>query len=328
MASKLVRSRWAALGAAVAVTLGAGGLSLSQAAEPTNGGPVYIALDTPCRVADTRASSTVGPKNTPIAAGAANAYTIQITGNSGNCTGIPAEATGVAINLTAINNTTQSHFRVYPADSALPGTANLVFGPGQTPLSNKVDVGLSPTGQIKIYNHAGTTNAAVDIFGYYIGHNHDDRYYTESEVDTALAGKDNVEGAVSGGNLAEAVAGAPEVLRTVTVQTPTSGYIIANASATLHGNGALSAAECSITTGTTVDNNALMTAYAASGQRQTLSGTRGFQENKAFIIGTSPSYTIRFVCQGVGGSPVLEDAQLNATFVPDPDAFGFIIIGP
>jgi hypothetical protein len=33
----------------------------------------------------------------------------------------------------------------------------------------------------------GTADLIVDVAGYYIDHNHDDRYYTETEIDTALA---------------------------------------------------------------------------------------------------------------------------------------------
>lgn len=188
MSQQLFRSRWAAIGAAVAVTLGAGGLSLADAAVSSGDKPVFVALERPCRVADTRSVGTVGPRNTPI--GPAQSHEIRITGGSGTCTGalaVPNDAVAVALNVTAINNTTRSHFRVYPADATLPTTSNLNFGPGQTPIANKVDVGLSSTGRIRIFNLAGTTDAAVDVFGYYIDHTHDDRYYTEEEIDTRLS---------------------------------------------------------------------------------------------------------------------------------------------
>lgn len=184
----VLRTRWAAIGAAVAVTLGAGGLYTATAAIGTGDKPVYIALDTPCRVTDTRpAPFNVGPRNSPI--GPAESLTIQITGDNGNCTGtlaVPTDAVAVALNVTAIDNTAQSHFRIYPADATLPTVSNLNFGIGQTPIANKVDVGLSPTGQIKIFNRAGTTHAAVDISGYYTDHHHDDRYYTKTQTDTRI----------------------------------------------------------------------------------------------------------------------------------------------
>lgn len=190
----LIRTKWAAVGAAVAVTLGAGGVSLTQAAISSGEKPVYVALVEPCRLVDTRPASNIGPKNTPIAAGEASAYEIQVTGANGNCTGalaIPAEAVAVAANVTAIApvapTTGRSFFTVYPGDAALPTTSNLNFLNGAPPAPNKVDVGLSATGTIRIFNNEGTAHAAVDVFGYYIDHNHDDRYYTETEVDTAIA---------------------------------------------------------------------------------------------------------------------------------------------
>ena len=190
----LIRTKWAAVGAAIAVTLGAGGVSLTQAAISSGEKPVYVALDAPCRLVDTRPGSTIGPKNTPIAAGEANAYEILVTGANGNCTGglaIPADAVAVAANVTAIapvaTATGRSYFTVYPGDAALPTTSNLNFLNGAPPAPNKVDVGLSATGTIKIYNNEGSAHAAVDVFGYYVDHNHDDRYYTEGEVDSAIA---------------------------------------------------------------------------------------------------------------------------------------------
>jgi hypothetical protein len=203
--SQMFRSRWAAIGAAVAVTLGAGGVSLTQAAISSDAKPVYVALDTPCRVVDTRpGDSNVGPRATPIGAGDAAAYTIQITGASGDCTGalaVPSGAVAVATNVTVIAPSGaasgRSFFTIYPAGATRPVTSNLNFVNGQAPTPNKVDVGLSADGTITIYNNEGTAHAAVDVFGYYIDHTHDDRYYTKAqtytkaEVDGALAGKAN-----------------------------------------------------------------------------------------------------------------------------------------
>jgi hypothetical protein len=54
-----------------------------------------------------------------------------------------------------------------------------------------MNVTTSANGSICLYVY-GTADLIVDIAGYYIDHNHDDRYYTETEVDTALAGKSDV----------------------------------------------------------------------------------------------------------------------------------------
>lgn len=86
----------------------------------------HVALPAPCRLVDTRPDSQVGPKGTPVAAGDAAAYTIQVTGGSGRCTdalAVPADATAVAINVTAVAPVApagRSYLTVFPADADRP----------------------------------------------------------------------------------------------------------------------------------------------------------------------------------------------------------------
>ena len=64
------RSRWSAVGAAVAVTLG-GGLAIPAAKATISSGEraVFVAI-APCRLLDTRpAPQTVGPRATPLRCG-------------------------------------------------------------------------------------------------------------------------------------------------------------------------------------------------------------------------------------------------------------------
>ena len=179
-----IRTRWAALGAAVAVTLGAGGISLGHAAIGTGDKPVFVGI-TPCRLVDTRpGDSNVGGRTSPL--GANDTLTLQVIGSTGQCTDIPADAVAAAMNVTAIQGSTRSYLSVYPADAALPNASNLNWNGGDPPTPNKVDVGLSAAGEVKITNNAGTVHVAADLVGYYIDHTHDDRYYTETEVDAAL----------------------------------------------------------------------------------------------------------------------------------------------
>jgi hypothetical protein len=120
---------------------------------------------TPCRLFDFRAgANNVGPKNTPL--GTKVAYTQPVVGTNGRCS-IPADAVGVAMNVTIVSPSAQSNLRVYPADAALPATSNLNWLPGQSPTPNKVDVKLSADGKIKLYNHAGTVDVLGDVVGYY-----------------------------------------------------------------------------------------------------------------------------------------------------------------
>jgi hypothetical protein len=167
------------VGAAVAVSLGVGGIAVTNAAVSTGERAAFFPI-TPCRLFDTRpAPSQVGPRSAPL--GPREVYTVQVTGATGNCT-IPADATGVAMNVTTVGGTGASFLTVWPADVAQPQASNLNWVPGSPPTPNKVDVKLSATGAISLYNDAGSVSVLADVVGYYADHNHDDRYYTKAET--------------------------------------------------------------------------------------------------------------------------------------------------
>ncbi|MGB1645483.1 MAG: hypothetical protein ACPHES_10340, partial [Ilumatobacteraceae bacterium] len=91
------RSRWAAIGAAVAVTLGAGGLVGVNAA----GSASSLVPINPARILDTRSSDRVGSLDV---VGASDPYRLKVAGVSG----IPSTGvTGVSLNVTAVD--TQSN---------------------------------------------------------------------------------------------------------------------------------------------------------------------------------------------------------------------------
>jgi hypothetical protein len=176
----MTRSRWAAIGAAVAVTLGAGGLGISHATSPR--GAVAFVPITPCRVLDTRpAPDTVGPRTAPLGPG--ETFTVDAHGDNGDCTGIPAEATGLSLNVTALGATSGTFLTLWAADATQPTASNLNPQPGQPPTPNAVTTGISPTGQFNIFNKVGNVNVIVDVVGYYADHEHDNRYYTKAEID-------------------------------------------------------------------------------------------------------------------------------------------------
>lgn len=165
----LWRSRWAAGGAAVAVTLGLGGaLGISGATISTGDKPVYVPI-APCRLLDTRATSTVGPRATPLGADAV--YSPTVRGTNGNCT-IPAGAIGIMMNTTATNGTEGSFLTVYPADAPRPTASSLNWVGGASPTPNEIAVKLSADGKISLYNFAGTVDVIGDIVGYFEDHRH------------------------------------------------------------------------------------------------------------------------------------------------------------
>ena len=158
-----------ALGAALGVALT---ITATQAwnvtAAPGDTDTTYVPVE-PCRLFDTRpgATPTDGLK-APIAAGAAGVRIQQVTGNVGRCVGIPADASAVQLNVTALNPSAQSFLTVYPADqTAVPSASNLNWVAGQAPTPNSVTVTLSPDGKVKFFNAFGTVDVIADVAGYY-----------------------------------------------------------------------------------------------------------------------------------------------------------------
>ena len=120
----------------------------------------------PCRLFDTRPAATQGARRAPLSAG--ETFTTPVTGSNGDCLDIPSDATGVAMNVTIVNPTARSFLSVFPADLATRSEAsNLNWDAGQAPTPNKVDVPLSPTGEISLFNNNGTVNVFADVVGYY-----------------------------------------------------------------------------------------------------------------------------------------------------------------
>jgi hypothetical protein len=184
MSNGMLRSRWAAIGAAIAVALGGGGLGLAYATASSGERAIYLPIN-PCRLTDTRpAPDTVGARTTPLGTG--ETYTLAGWGNVGNCT-LPNGTAGLALNVTAVGATSPTYLTLWPSDGTRPLSSNLNPWPGQPPTPNAVNVDLSPTGQFNIFNLAGNVDVIIDVVGIYDDHNHDDRYYTKTDLQAELA---------------------------------------------------------------------------------------------------------------------------------------------
>ena len=166
MVNSLLRVRWAALGAAVAVSLGGGVVWVANASGAGTSSS-YVPI-VPCRLADTRPETNVGTRSTQIVAGESAIF--QVTGSNGGCN-IPASATGIASNVTAANPTATSFLAVFPADAAFPNVSNLNWAAMGPPVPNQVTVALSAGGAIKAFNHSGGVDVIIDIVGYYVPSN-------------------------------------------------------------------------------------------------------------------------------------------------------------
>ena len=170
----LWRSRWAALGAAVAVSLGAGGMFVAQAAPGASESTIVTV--TPERILDTRDPVNVGLAGPFVSA---VSQKLQVTGSIATTTGtktvVPAGATGVLLNVTPVSATANGFISIRPGDAAgAPTTSSLNFTTGNI-APNGVQVAL-PTaganaGKIDItfdaYGVAGpTTDILIDVVGY------------------------------------------------------------------------------------------------------------------------------------------------------------------
>ncbi|MEM1332934.1 MAG: hypothetical protein AAGG08_05695 [Actinomycetota bacterium] len=181
------RSTWAAIGAAVAVTVGALGSSVAptvSATRSTGERAAYVPI-APCRLIDTRPDTNIGV--VPGTVGPDETYVIQVRGNPEPCPAtIPADASALAINVTALDQTSRT-FLTFWADGDRPTTSNLNPAPGQPPTPNLVNVPLGSNGSFQFFNRSGEVHVIIDVAGFYVDHDHDDRYYTEAEADSRFA---------------------------------------------------------------------------------------------------------------------------------------------
>ena len=161
------RARWSAIGAAVAVSIGAGGLITFASA--AGGTASTFTPITPCRLLDTRvdgpATGELPPRSTPLGEG--ETLTVTARGNFGKCVALSAAATGAVLNVTTVNPSAGSFLTVWPADKDRPLASSLNWVPGQGATPNQVTTGLDSSGKLSLFNNAGTVDVIVDVVGLY-----------------------------------------------------------------------------------------------------------------------------------------------------------------
>ncbi|MCU1360390.1 MAG: hypothetical protein JWN99_1679, partial [Ilumatobacteraceae bacterium] len=129
------RSAFAAMGAALAVALGAGGVVHyvdADAAPSSHASSSYVPI-APCRLIDTRTETNVGPRSTPLVGGVASIWSVW--GQNGNCS-IPTDATAVTLNVTIANPTASGYLSLWPTDRSQPTASNLNWVAGQAATPN------------------------------------------------------------------------------------------------------------------------------------------------------------------------------------------------
>jgi hypothetical protein len=130
----------------------------------------YTAI-TPFRVCDTRPTSQGITANqcdnaaNPAGFGPIGTTPRVVTIQGFGSPAVPAGATAVVVNVTAIAPTKKTFVTLYPDGSGNPGTSNLNVLAGHV-VANLVEVGLSTAGKIDVFNPVGSINVAIDIEGY------------------------------------------------------------------------------------------------------------------------------------------------------------------
>lgn len=196
---RMMRTRWAAIGAAVAITLGAGGIGMVQAQIGSGEKPVTVTIE-PRRVLDTRFGigldgvfTTNAPRDLQVTGN------VEVAGpNNSTLVGtvVPSGASAALVNVTVVSPTHFGHLSLRPADATgNPTTANVNFAAGSVS-PNAATIDLSASGALELWlvtaSQSGTAHVVVDVLGYTFDHNHDDRYPTAAAVAGALAGKADV----------------------------------------------------------------------------------------------------------------------------------------
>jgi hypothetical protein len=313
----LLRTRWAAIGAAVAITLGAGGIGIVSATVNSGSRTVFVPI-TPCRIMDTRPGFVVGPKTSPL--GPEEIYTVAAHGTHGRCT-LPNDASGLVLNVTATDATLPTFLAVW-GDGARPISSVLNPSPGQPPTPNAVTTDLTGSGQFEIFNKQGNVNVFVDVVGYYADHNHDDRYYTKNQVDQISSSPFIVEGTVQTIAIEAGLFDDPDLASTLTVTAPGPGQFVitgtGNYSALL-SQGLHPDVQCSLTDDGTfdADHRSLYEVWNATPSGSNERSEADLAITRVIDVDAAGDLTLDILCrQQSGGQRVLVVSRIVAHYVP------------
>ncbi len=195
-----LRIRWAAIGAAIAVSLGGGVTLFAQAGTAPASSSTFVAVS-PVRVLDTRDSVVLwaGPFVTGVP------HDVKVTGSIPTAAGaqsvMPAGSTGVVLNVTVLNSTADGFVSVRPADATgAPQTSNINFEARKT-VANSITVNLptsgADAGTFEVWFDSmgvagATADILVDVTGYYSDH-------SVVEIQTAIDNKSDAIAIIGSG---------------------------------------------------------------------------------------------------------------------------------
>lgn len=148
------------LSAALTTLLAAGFL---LAGAPANAAPPAAAASKftpigPVRALDTRTGTGTGGATSPVGPG--KVLTLDLIDF------LPASATAVTLNVTAVTPSAPTYVTVFPAGTPVPTASNLNLAPGDV-RANQVTVTLGAGRKISLYNNSGNVHLVADLTGYY-----------------------------------------------------------------------------------------------------------------------------------------------------------------
>ena len=266
----------------------------------------------PCRLFDFRPGDpNVGPRDTPLRAD--ETYELQVSGTNGDCV-LPDDIDAVSLNVTIVGPTAASHLTLYPADSSRPNASNLNWVAGQAATPNKVDVKVSSSGAIEMYNPFGEVFVLADVNGYYTDDSLDE---IEQRLSVLEITSTTVGSSGDPTDLTQLpVDGAIVEVASFDLEAPGAGSLVVHSSATASDQSPGAKIFCTISDA--VELQAPFQAWESAGNDGSigqLAGTRVFDV-------AAGNHTIWLVCQSATGSidPALGNvsgAVLSYVFVPD-----------
>ncbi len=321
---RLLRTRWAAIGAAVAVALGGGTLFVADAASGPASSTITIE---PVRILDSRTPTDLGlagPFVSPIG------QDLQVTGPvptpTGTQTVVPVGATGVILNVTVFNPTADGFLSIRPATAVgPPTTSNLNFTAGET-VPNAVTVQLPTTGadagKIEItYDALGVAGPTADVLIDVVGFLQEGGTGTPGpKGDAGATGPAGPIGPIGPiGPAGPSIGGvdyaeAPTILslfsswtqlESVSVAAPAGGSVVVTGSTALAGPGV---ARCVVTNTTSPATSA--------GSSVAADDFAHFSESKGFSVGRGTS-TYYLYCKEEIGQMQVANRSMTAVYSPN-----------
>ena len=114
---------------------------------------------TPTRVLDTRNGTGIGGQRAVVPAGGTTAFTVAGTA------GVPGDAAGVMLNVTATEEGADGYLTVYPCGGAVPPSSSVNYRAGRD-VANQAASGIGAGGQVCVSSFAAS-HVVVDVLGWY-----------------------------------------------------------------------------------------------------------------------------------------------------------------